>query len=916
MENSNTSSITIEENKNYELDNIFGKPSFDLFCYDCLIIPKYNIEINTKGIITLIHKCKKEDKKIEFTSEETKSDSQNNRYCNYCNKRSDNLCVECRKIICFNCQKYHIPIANHQKPINVIIVEDSEKKSTEIDEKKYFVPFNEIQFICKTHYIVNEYFCPVCEINLCNQCINYHQHYDCLLLFGFKVILKNMPTISCPDIILKNLQNLCEAFNNCYSETIIKGRMSINIIMNYSIINDIIEFIRGYPKNKILNLKRFSNTLFNNYKEERCLCKYFYDKTFQEKYVNLIDSVNKGNYESYVNLELIKKYYKDKKLYKPEYDLNKNQFDISLKGRIEYFRSQYRYINEMISNINLNISNNYSKKEIDDLKLMLKIYDVDINLLKKINVNQINVNLIYKYDFQLRRKIGNLLAELIISNYHKLLDPIEETYYVLSESIILFKKKLSQLQYLEGPDDVKINYENDLKKKYSELLEIAKNKNSLESENIKKVKPDLKIFEENNILLQFHERNNEDENVKEAILFNIFFRLRKNLGFILNHSIHNKTENINSQIKEEIEKINNYNSKDNKNEINEKIEKESEYNPINYKKDELLCNSYFQGIRKLRSDINIDDDIMIKKNENILNIFESQKEINKYIGSNLEDFKLELEKLFKDYEVENSADIKEALNLYFKGDISKLLSEKKSCYNKTKIKNTDSLNNKKNINENFNDIDSLLIEYLDLLENMQIKALEFIKQFEKYIKGNHKEGGEKQNPFKILNSYNNVYLFDIYSHEKIKEIYFNYLINFYFCAQDTIKYFKKIQMHYNEKKLIDEIQTNLKKMKILEKFDGNIDVKESVDLEKEWKKLGEEMSSEEKRFLNLKIIEYLSGNNINQFLEDLINIKSIKDEKIDLSKDDPQNLIIKAYWLSKKYPYEIPKELRLKKVKS
>jgi len=44
-------------------------------------------------------------------------------------------------------------------------------------------------------------------------------------------------------------------------------------------------------------------------------------------------------------------------------------------------------------------------------------------------------------------------------------------------------------------------------------------------------------------------------------------------------------------------------------------------------------------------------------------------------------------------------------------------------------------------------------------------------------------------------------------------------------------------------------------MKILEKFDGNIDVKESVDLEKEWKKLGEEMSSEEKRFLNLKIIK-------------------------------------------------------------
>ena len=55
-------------------------------------------------------------------------------------------------------------------------------------------------------------------------------------------------------------------------------------------------------------------------------------------------------------------------------------------------------------------------------------------------------------------------------------------------------------------------------------------------------------------------------------------------------------------------------------------------------------------------------------------------------------------------------------------------------------------------------------------------------------------------------------------------------------------------MNYNEKKLIDEIQTNLKKMKILEKFDGNIDVKESVDLEKEWKKLGEEKLGGKKIF--------------------------------------------------------------------
>ena len=66
--------------------------------------------------------------------------------------------------------------------------------------------------------------------------------------------------------------------------------------------------------------------------------------------------------------------------------------------------------------------------------------------------------------------------------------------------------------------------------------------------------------------------------------------------------------------------------------------------------------------------------------------------------------------------------------------------------------------------------------------------------------------------------------------------------------------------------------------------------------------------------MNEKIKEYIKNNDENQFLIDLKNIEKIKSKKINLSKADPQQIIIKAYFLQKGIPLEIPKELKFKQV--
>ena len=65
---------------------------------------------------------------------------------------------------------------------------------------------------------------------------------------------------------------------------------------------------------------------------------------------------------------------------------------------------------------------------------------------------------------------------------------------------------------------------------------------------------------------------------------------------------------------------------------------------------------------------------MIENNKNTLNIFNSLKD-NEYTESNIDEFKSQMDKIFKEYEFKNETNLDEATNLLFKGEILDILTE-------------------------------------------------------------------------------------------------------------------------------------------------------------------------------------------------------------------------------------------------
>ena len=513
------------------------------------------------------------------------------------------------------------------------------------------------------------------------------------------------------------------------------------------------------------------------------------------------------------------------------------------------------------------------------------------------------------------------MAELILSNYSDLLDPIKENDYILYESLILLKNKIAQIKQLVGPEDILSKYEKKMKKHFSELLLKANDKILTDINNIKNNK-EKSSFDEYETKIQFHQINNESNDIQEAILINLFFRLRKRFGIMFNNSIHNNKENINSQIKEEIEKFGTLYKGYINNNNNEVKMKETEENNVDSHNDNIFigkCDSYFDGINKIKNILKLHNNILKEKNKNILNIFSSSKP-NEYIESNIKEFKSQINKIFKEYEFKDNTNLKDALNLLFKGEILDSLSEKDTYENfnllKKEMESLDLEKAKKEVLKDFNNLEPLLNEYLKTVENMKIRALSYIKQFEVLIVESKKKRNEElnNNPFITLDEYINVFLYEIHSPETIKNIYMSYLINFYFCAQDAFNYLQEIKRKYKDIELINDLQRNIEKGKLLKVFNSKIQIKEKNYLKEEWEKLKEEQTFvENNEFLNEKIKDYVKRNNEEQFLKDLSNIEKIKEKRINLSKPVPQNLSIKAYWLKAGIPLNYPDELSIKK---
>ena len=914
-----------EESKNDESnsnsDQIISSV-LNLFCLDCFQIPQYAIEIETNKSISLVHICNKIEKKISVNSEITLTSfyyDNNKNKCIYCQKKCNGICIQCKKNICDECGQDHIPKENIKPPIIWIFKKGDEGKKT----KRYIYPINDLQFICSSHGLKYEYFCPICKINLCEKCRDYHHHINCESLIDYNMSIKSETGIQFKDdILMENLKKLSDIFEDCYKEAKKDNKMTVNILVNYSMkmyINTFLEKYNKENKKEIKQKKIISSTFFNEKDINNYRCEYFYDKTFKKNYSNLIESFNDGDYESHFKLEVIREIYINDNKFKQKYDINEKLFYSSLKSIIENFRGKYHYLKEMLFSINLKINNNYNIKKRENLNFLIKIHETDIKLLKKINMH-----LLYKYDYELRRKIGNLMAELILSKYYHLLEPIEENDYILYESLILIKKKIAQINQLTGPENVLNQYEKKMETHFTNLLNKSNDKILKDINNIQK-NTDKNIFVESEATINFHQINNEEKNIKEAVLLNLFFRLKKCFGSIFNDSIHNKTENVNYQIKEEIEKLRTFNlgkCNKNENEIKNKNDKKNAFAPHEIQNNARACGSFFEGINKIKKILNFNGNITIENNKNTLNIFNSLKD-NEYTESNIDEFKSQMDKIFKEYEFKNETNLDEAANLLFKGEILDILTEKKTYENfnllKKEMASIDLENAKQEVLNDFNEVEPVLNEYLKTIENMKISALMQIKKFENCIAESSKKGNDNQdstnNPFSFLDKYINVLLYEIHKPEEIKSIYMSYLINFYFCAEDAYNYLFELKRKYKDIELINSMQKNIEKERLLDVLISRFENKEKENnyLKEEWDKLKKEkVFIEKNNLLSEKINDYLEKKDEKQFLNDLANLEKIKEMKIDLSKPDPQNLLIKAYWIKENIPLNYPSELKEK----
>ena len=141
----------------------------------------------------------------------------------------------------------------------------------------------------------------------------------------------------------------------------------------------------------------------------------------------------------------------------------------------------------------------------------------------------------------------------------------------------------------------------------------------------------------------------------------------------------------------------------------------------------------------------------------------------------------------------------------------------------------------------------------------------------------------------------------------------SYLINFYFCAEDAYNYLFELKRKYKDIELINSMQKNIEKERLLDVLISRFENKENNYLKEEWDKLKKEkVFIEKNNLLSEKINDYLEKKDEKQFLNDLANLEKIKEMKIDLSKPDPQNLLIKAYWIKENIPLNYPSELKEK----
>ena len=98
------------------------------------------------------------------------------------------------------------------------------------------------QYFCDIHCCKYNFYCPVCKLNICDKCKESHIHINCVDIL--KLYIKSEDIIEPTNDCFKRLYNLAKIFHSCYDTSIKNYKMTIDILLNQILANNIIKFIQ------------------------------------------------------------------------------------------------------------------------------------------------------------------------------------------------------------------------------------------------------------------------------------------------------------------------------------------------------------------------------------------------------------------------------------------------------------------------------------------------------------------------------------------------------------------------------------------------------------------------------------------------------------------------------------------------
>ena len=885
MEN-NSDLIQIDKQNDIDFDdNIIA----NTFCVECHEFPEYSIRFLSASSFSLVHCCLDGKYVEKYVNLKHKCEPFSLK-CKYCEKKCNNICIKCKYTLCRECFKEHDKIPYLP---NIQISSKNNKQESTI------MSLINCQYFCNEHLLKYQFFCPVCKINLCEECNEGHLHINCPNLLEQNINLEHIiePSNEC----FKRLYKLARLFYSCYIKNVTNSKMTLNILLNSILANNIVKFIQ---QNQAFEGIIIKNDYLNNIDKNSYLCKVFDSPEFNMYYSNLISNACDGNINDYYKLNKIRDEYKSQRL--PRL-FRKKSFYNSLKIQM------FNIINTLdltIAKFNVDKNTLNLNKEINYLKLKNKLYEFSMELFK---VFSLKMN--YKLDFELRRKVGNILGEVILKNFKVNLNDIEPTKYLLTLSNEKIVEKLTKLTNTKKnkPKDLEENKEiGTLKSKYIKSLQmlINKAKDEIDKFDIKNSKNSMNV-------ISFKSLNENKEEIDKAIICNLFFFIKRKFGDEFNYQIHNKAHSINILLADEIKRLEKEKEKSLLDKDNDKYDYKKENNSTqkNNTKSEVNNNEIIINNNKIcpikyRSIQNLNEKIKVEEKMDSEFNYNSLEDNDPIINSTLNEFAKKLNMMKSTYSTSSYISLQQSLNLYLDGKKGQILEKNFSSINLAKIIK-DCSEQKSNDNEimnlcekfrtTLNDGLSFLYSYLS---NIAEKIEEISQLFNIDNLLNKYEITLPLNPkkeFDMIKSYDNK--------ECPEEIYYLTLVFSYFYIISNIKILNRIKNDFEKIGLNEITINNIIKQNLIKKFMENInDFDESMPISNIWNQLKKNDNFVEDEKMNKLIINYVKKNDEEVYKNDLFNLLKSYCENIDLNGKDPQNIILEPFMEQNNLSDKIEKE--------